>query len=220
MDAKKFDLLQQLGSDHQLDRKEFEQWLRVATDVNSDGAELTKHESSSSDLPNNESTVTSAPKKKVVDVRHGLQVVVWDYFLSTGTHASDLFKMIDLNRSNKVNFVVGLLQWNVISALLGVPILSSRLLRVCDPRRACLHLVKISVEEIAYFIDSIGGKGVDPSKLDGLKALGEDHELGEEEFYEWLSDATGVELNEDGEFEYQHSSVRSDGEGCTPAQWA
>ena len=104
--------------------------------------------------------------------------MVWDIFLTTGTHAPDLFKMIDLNRSSN-----------------------------------------ISVEEISYFIDSIGGKGVSYGKLAELKARGEDHELDEEEFYAWLSDATGVNLNEEGEEEFGLGSDSADGRGCTPGTW-
>ncbi|KAL7529793.1 hypothetical protein ACHAXR_003156 [Thalassiosira sp. AJA248-18] len=187
VNPKKFELLEQLGSDHQLDKKEFHRWLCMATDVKNDGTGFVTNESdsssSSSDSSSDEEASSStaadaAPpkKKKIVDARRGLQEIIWENFLTTGQQASDLFKMIDLNRSSK-----------------------------------------ISVEEITYFIDSIGSKGISHGKFNELKALGEAHELNEAEFYEWLGSATGMELSDDGE--YEHSSVRDDGEGCTPGQW-
>lgn len=193
----KFELLQQLGNDHQLDTKEFKRWLRVATDVTNDGGELSSvkddDSSSSSDSSDDddddddqaaaESRKPLTPlqkafptKKKVIDVRHGLQSMAWEYFLTTGTHATDLFKMIDLNRSNS-----------------------------------------ISVGEISYFIDSIGGRGVSYGKLSELRSSGADHELSEQEFYAWLTDATGVEIKNEEE---EHSiGAMGDGESCTPGQW-
>lgn len=180
MNPKKFELLEQLGSDHQLDKKEFHRWLCMATDVKNDGTGfVTNNESDSpSSSSDSSSDEEAAPpkKKKIVDARRGLQAMIWENFLTTGQQASDLFKMIDLNRSSK-----------------------------------------ISVEEITYFIDSIGSKGISHGKFNELKALGEAHELNEAEFYEWLGSATGMELSDDGE--YEHSSVRDNGEGCTPGQW-
>jgi len=193
VDEKKFDLLQRLGSDHELDKGEFRRWLAVATDVKNDGEgfvirqedEDSSSSSSSSDSDGDSESSSSTsnssqPKtpKKVVDARRGIQVMVWDTFLSTGNGAGDLFKMIDLNRSTS-----------------------------------------ISVGEIHYFVRSIGARGVSQGKLNELMAKGEDHELDEEEFYEWLGDATGVELTEEGECDRGIVSGRGDAEGCTPGQW-
>ncbi|KAL9182680.1 hypothetical protein ACHAXT_013332 [Thalassiosira profunda] len=179
----KFALLQELGGDHEMDRDEFRRWLRLATDVKRGinvATDATKGEESSSSSDSDDESAkggsSAAPKKKMVDARHGLQRTIWEHFLATGRGASDLFKMIDLNRSST-----------------------------------------ISSKEISYFMESIGNKGVAQGKLNELAALGDDHELDEEEFYRWLGEATGVELADDGEVE--RSSVRDDGEGCTPGQW-
>lgn len=187
VDPKKFDLLQQLGTDHQLDKQEFSRWLGMATDVKNDGSGFaikdedssSSSSSSSSDSDDEAEAAAAAPKKKIIDVRHGIQAMVWEHFLTKGTGATDLFKMIDLNKSRS-----------------------------------------ISVSEITYFIESIGSKGVSYGKLTELKALGEDHELNEEEFYDWLGSATGVTLNEEGCVVEDHaSSTRNDGAGCTPGQY-
>ena len=195
VDPTKFELLQQLGNEHRLDKQEFERWLRVATDVKNDGSELScvkdKDPSSSSDSSDDDDDDDKAAesrkpltplqkafptKKKVVDARHGIQSMLWEYFLTTGMGATDLFKMIDLNRSNS-----------------------------------------ISVGEISYFIDSIGGRGVSYGKLSELRSSGSDHELSEQEFCAWLTDATGVEIKKEEE-EYSIGAI-GDGESCTPGQW-
>lgn len=183
----KFELLQQLGQDHVLDKDEFHRWLVMATDVANDGSgfAMKEEDSSSSSSSDSEDEATDAasneakPKRKVVDVRHSLQSMVWDVFLSKGTCAPDLFKMIDLNRSGK-----------------------------------------ISVSEISYFVESIGNRGVSHGALMKLRELGDDHELDEGEFYEWLGDATGVPLGEDGEkLPEDVGSSRANAEGCTPGNW-
>jgi len=153
-----FDLLQKLGEDHALDAEEFERWLCMGTELRRvnpalEGILDNLDDSSSSDSSDDEedSTATSAPSK-MVDARRGLQQLVWETFLSTGEHGTDLFKMMDLNRNGR-----------------------------------------ISVDEITYFIDSIGAEGVDVAKFDKLKALGEDHELNNKEFISWLTSATGID---------------------------
>ena len=196
VDENKFRLLQQLGDDHMLDRREFHRWLCMATDVKNDGEgfRISDNEDSSSssssssdddDERDNGYNDDAVAKKAsiVIDARRGLQSMVLETFLTTGHGASDLFKMIDLNRSNT-----------------------------------------ISVEEISYFIDSVGGRGeFQWGELAKLAAMGKDHELTAEEFYEWLSDSTGVDLAEDvaedEEKENEQSSIRDDAEGCTPGQW-
>jgi Ca2+-binding EF-hand superfamily protein len=86
---------------------------------------------------------------------------------------------------------------------------------------------RISVEEISYFMDSVGGKGVDASKFSKLKALGEDHEVNSKEFMAWLTLATGIDHAggdigggpvEDAGGEHS-SPVRDNADGCTPGQW-
>ena len=52
---------------------------------------------------------------------------------------------------------------------------------------------RISVDEISYFIDSVGAKGVDSTAFARLKARGEDHELSSKEFMAWLTSATGID---------------------------
>jgi len=85
---------------------------------------------------------------------------------------------------------------------------------------------RISVDEITYFMESVGAKGVDAAKFERLKALGEDHELNTKEFLAWLTSATGIDAAggdigggpvEDAGGE--HSPVRDNAEGCTPGQW-
>ena len=184
-------LLQKLGEDHPLDAEEFERWLCMGTELRRvnlalEGILDNLDDSSSSDSSDDEEGSSSATGgDKIVDARRGLQVLVWDAFLSTGEHGPDLFKMIDLNRNNR-----------------------------------------ISVDEISYFIDSVGAKGVDAAAFARLKARGEDHELNSKEFMAWLTSATGIDHAggdigggpvEDAGGE--HSPIRDNADGCTPGQW-
>lgn len=68
----------------------------------------------------------------------------------------------------------------------------------------------ISVSEIKYFIESVGRKGVKEKEFDELLQMGDDHELDEEEFLEWLVSAADVE---------EHGDARFGASGCTPGQW-
>ena len=184
-------LLQKLGEDHPLDAEEFERWLCMGTELRRvnpalEGILDNLDDSSSSDSSDDEEGSSSATGgDKIVDARRGLQVLVWDAFLSTGEHGPDLFKMIDLNRNNR-----------------------------------------ISVDEISYFIDSVGAKGVDAAAFARLKARGEDHELNSKEFMAWLTSATGIDHAGDdiggGPVEDaggEHSPIRDNADGCTPGQW-
>lgn len=186
-----FSLLQKLGENHPLDVEEFERWLCMGTELRRvnpalEGILDNLDDSSSSDSSDDEEESSSAPgDTKMVDARQGLQRLVWDTFLSTGEHGSDLFKMIDLNRNNR-----------------------------------------ISVDEISFFIESVGSKGVDAAAFARLKARGEDHELSSKEFMAWLTSATGIDhaggdigggpLEDAGG---EHSPIRDNADGCTPGQW-
>ena len=152
-----FDVLKKLGNDYELDSDEFNGWLCMSVDLRYINPMLEGLLDGVKDEDEDSATATGPPCQKAIDSNRGLQKLVWDTFLETGSYGPDLFKLVDLNRDGK-----------------------------------------ISVPEIAFFIESIQAKGVDSGHFARLKAKGEDHELREKEFMAWLTLVTGV-IHEGGE---------------------
>lgn len=151
-----FQMLLDLGQDHELEEIEFRQWLSMAMEQRI----IATDDSNKDDLHD-----VNVGKPSAIQNR------AWDAYLSgenLSQNADNLFRTIDLDHSGY-----------------------------------------ISVDEINFFLNSVGRRAIDEDEAKELMELGGDHELTESEFAIWLAGAVNPDCD-------SLPGSRLDGEGCTP----